>query len=442
MNHAVTHDSGTAGEQQAGETMMALARRLYPINRSLTGEGVRETLSILGERLSLDLVEVPSGTSVYDWTVPPEWNAREAWIADSAGRRIVDLRSSTLHVVGYSVPVTARMSGRELRDRLFWLPEHPEWIPARTSYYDRAWGFCVTGDKYAAVDDNEEYDVLIDSVLDDGGSLTYGELRIPGRQKDEILLSTYVCHPSLANDNVSGIVVLAALGELLQERPVRYSYRLVFAPSTIGALAWLSQNEDTLAHVRAGLIVSCVGDRGSLTYKRSRQADSELDRAAAHVVGRAPGGTVRPFVPWGGDERQFCAPGFDLAVGSLTRTPHGQYPEYHTSADDLSFIEPDALADSLSAAARILDILERNVTLERVEPRGEPQLGRHGLYEAIGAGIPAEIEESRQALLWTLNLADGAHALLDVAERGSLPFTAVRRAADILLEAGLVRSMP
>ena len=421
---------------------MALARRLYPINRSLTGEGVRETLRILGERLALDVFEVPSGMSVYDWAVPPEWNAREAWIADSAGRRIVDLRWSPLHLVGYSVPVATRMSGRELRDRLFFLPEHPEWIPARTSYYERTWGFCVTGDQYAALDDAEQYDVLIDSVLDDTGSLTYGELRIAGRREDEILLSTYVCHPSLANDNVSGIVVLATLGEMLQERPTLYSYRLVFAPSTIGALAWLARNEDGLAQVRGGLIVSCVGDRGSLTYKRSRRGDSELDRAAAHVVGRAPGGSVRPFVPWGGDERQFCAPGFDLAVGSLTRTPHGQYPEYHTSGDDLSFIDPSALADSLSAVVRILDILEHNVTLERVEPRGEPQLGRRGLYEAIGAGVPAQVEESRQALLWTLNLADGAHTLLDVVERGSLPFGVVRRAADVLLDAGLVRSTP
>jgi aminopeptidase-like protein len=420
--------------------MMALARRLYPINRSLTGEGVRETLRILGERLPLEVVEVPSGTSVYDWTVPPEWNVRAAWVADSAGRRIVDLRWSPLHLVGYSVPVSARMSGRELRDRLHWLPENPEWIPARTSYYDRSWGFCVTGDQYAAVDDDEVYDVVIDSALDDAGSLTYGEMRVPGEHEDEILLSTYICHPSLANDNVSGIVVLAALGELLQERTTRFAYRLLFAPSTIGALVWIAHHEASLARVRGGLIVSCVGDRGPLTYKRSRRSDAELDRAAAHVVRRVPGGTVRPFVPWGGDERQFCSPGFDLAVGSLTRTPHALYPEYHTSGDDLSFIGPEALADSLGAVVRILDILEHNVLLERVEPRGEPQLGRRGLYEAIGAGLPAEVEESRQALLWALNLADGEHTLLDVAERGALPFAAVRKAADVLIAAGLVRS--
>jgi aminopeptidase-like protein len=439
VSHAATDDV-TTGASVAGEVMMDLARRLFPINRSLTGDGVRETLRILAERLPLEIVEVPSGTPVYDWTIPPEWNVREAWVADSSGRRIVDLRESSLHVLGYSVPVAARVSGNTLRERLHRHADHPEWIPARTSYYEPDWGFCVTGDQYAEVREGEEYDVLIDSTLDDAGSLTYAEAQIAGREEDEILLSTYVCHPSLANDNVSGIVVLAALGELLAQRRSRYTYRLVFAPSTIGALAWLARNEDGLARLRGGLVVSCVGDRGPLTYKRSRRTESEVDRAAAHVVSDTPDGAVRPFVPWGGDERQFCSPGFDLAVGSLTRTPHGLYAQYHTSADDLSFIDAESLAGSLGAVVRILDVLEGNSTLERVEPRGEPQLGRRGLYEAIGAGLPAQVEVSRQALLWTLNLADGAHTLLEIAERGSLPFAAVRAAADVLLEAGLVRT--
>jgi len=426
----------TAG---VGAQMMELARRLYPLNRSLTGDGVRETLRILEETLPLERIEVPSGTTVYDWTVPPEWNLRDAWIADSSGRKLVELAASNLHVVGHSIPVEARMRGAELLEHLHWLPESPMWIPARTSYYDPAWGFCVTGEQRESIDPEADYDVVIDSTLDESGSLTYGELVIPGELEHEVLLSTYVCHPSLANDNLSGIVVLAALGRALREIELRFTYRLLFAPSTIGALAWLSANEGGLDRIRHGLIVSCVGDRGALTYKRSRRSDTEVDRAAAHVVERRPGGSVRPFVPWGGDERQFCSPGFDLPTGSLTRTPHGQYPEYHTSADDLSLIGAAELADSLGVLAEILDVLEGNVVVERTEPRGEPQLGRRGLYEAIGAGLPRDIEESRQALLWVLNAADGETSLLDVAERASLPFAVVEDTALLLEEAGLIR---
>jgi len=419
---------------------MELARRLYPLTRSLTGEGVRETLRILGETLPLEIVEAACGTSVFDWTVPPEWNLRDAWIADSSGCKLVELAASNLHVVGYSIPVEARMRGAELLEHLHWLPEHPDWIPARTSYYDPAWGFCLTGEQFGAIEPEAEYDVLIDSTLDDSGSLTYAELVVPGRLEHEVLLSTYICHPSLANDNLSGIVVLAALATVLQGTELRYTYRFLFAPSTIGALTWLSANEGGLYRIRHGLIVSCVGDRGALTYKRSRRSDTEVDRAAAHVVERRTGGSVRPFVPWGGDERQFCSPGFDLLVGSLTRTPHGQYPEYHTSADDLAFIGPAELADSLEAIAEILDVLEGNVVLESLNPKGEPQLGRRGLYETIGAGLPLQVEESRQALLWVLNSADGTASLLDVAERSGLPFDAVRQAAAVLVDAALVRA--
>jgi aminopeptidase-like protein len=420
-----------------GDELHALARRLFPIPRSLTGDGVRETLAVLGETLPLDVTEVPSGTKAYDWAVPPEWNVRGAWIENAAGERLVDLTESTLHVVGYSEPVRRRIRGVELLEHVHWLPDHPEWVPARTSYYQRNWGFCVTGAQRASISPDEEYDVVIDSTLDDG-SLTYAELVVPGQSEREVLLSTYVCHPSLANDNLSGIVVLAALGRLLPAG-LRHTYRIVFAPSTIGALVWLSRNERRLPLLEHGLTVSCVGDAGPLTYKQSRRADAPVDRAAAHVVLRRPAGSVRAFVPWGGDERQFCSPGFDLPVGSLTRTPHGQYPEYHTSADDLELLRPGALQDSLEALAEILDVLERDIVLESLHPHGEPQLGRRGLYETIGAGLPVQVEESRQALLWVLNQADSHSTLLDVAERAGLPFESVCTAADRLAEAGLVR---
>jgi aminopeptidase-like protein len=427
------------GRADAGERMHELARRLFPVNRSLTGDGVRETLRVLAEQSPIEIVEVASGTQVYDWTVPPEWNLRNAWIADTSGHRIVDLPASTLHVVGYSVPVDRRMLGSELLEHVHWLPEHPDWIPARTSYYDPAWGFCVTGEQHRSIRPDAEYDVRIDSALDESGSLTFGEVVLRGALEEEIILSTYVCHPSLANDNLSGIVVLGELAAALGGVERRYTYRLLFAPSTIGALAWLARNEDRLDRIRHGLVVSCVGDRGPLTYKRSRNGDAAVDRASVHVVERRPAGSVRPFVPWGGDERQFSSPGFDLPVGSLTRTPHGAYPEYHTSADDLDLITAEALADSLDALAEILDVLEGDVVLERAEPRGEPQLGRRGLYETIGAGLPADRDAAREAMLWLLNAADGATSLLDVAERSSLPFAAIEDAAVVLRDAGLVR---
>jgi aminopeptidase-like protein len=429
-----------AGAPAIGDEMFALAERLYPLQRSLTGDGLRETLRILGEKLPLDVTEVPSGTQVYDWTVPQEWNIRGAWIDDPSGQRIVDLADHPLHVVGYSVPVRERMSGSELLEHVHWLPEHPDWIPARTSYYAPAWGFCLTGPQRDAIRPEAEYEVTIDSTLADG-ALTYGELVVPGRSEDEALLSTYICHAGLADDNLSGIVVLEALGRLLPREGLRYTYRFLFAPTTIGALTWLSRNEDSLGRVQHGLIVSCVGDTGPVRFKRSRSGDTDLDRAAAHVVSRRPGGSAHPFVPWGGDERQFCSPGFDLPVGSLTRTEHGQYPEYHTSADDLSFIGPAELADSLATLVEILDVLERDRVLARTNPYGEPQLGRRGLYEQIGAGVAQTVEESRQALLWVLNAADGTTSLIDLATRANLPFGLVADTADLLEAAGLVREV-
>jgi aminopeptidase-like protein len=430
--------SAIAEAAAVGEEMYRLAERLYPINRSITGAGVRKTLAILQERAPLQVHEVASGTPVFDWTVPPEWNLDAASIEDSSGRKIVDLAESTLHVLGYSQPVRRRMAGEELLEHLYWLPEHPEWIPARTSYYARAWGFCVTAAQRDAIAADTEYEVTIDSTLEPG-ALTYGEIVVKGAIDEEVLLSTYVCHPSLANDGISGIVVLEALARLLPA-DLRYTYRFLFAPSTIGALTWLARNEERLHRVRHGLVVSCVGDPGPITYKRSRRGDANVDRAAAHVVSRRPGGAIRQFTPWGGDERQFCSPGFDLPVGSLTRTPHGMYSEYHTSADDLGLIDADHLADSLAVLAMILDVLEEDAFVVSLSSKGEPQLGRRGLYETIGAGLPANVEESRQALLWVLNQADGRTCLLDVSERADLRFELVSAAAAVLEEAGLIET--
>ncbi|GDY32499.1 DUF4910 domain-containing protein [Gandjariella thermophila] len=420
----------------AGAEMYALVERLYPVCRSITGDGVRRTLDIVGEYLPLQVHEVPTGTPVLDWTVPPEWNIRDAYIADATGRRVVDFAASTLHVVGYSVPVSATMTLAELRPHLHTLPDHPTWIPYRTSYYAPTWGFCLAQETLDALPDGE-YRVEIDSTLADG-HLTYAEHVVPGRVTDEVIVSCHVCHPSLANDNLAGIAVAAFLARALSERDPWYTYRFLFAPGTIGAITWLARNADRIDRIRHGLVLACAGDRGPLTYKRSRRGDAEIDRVMAHVLA-ASGRPHRvvDFSPYGYDERQFCSPGFNLGVGSLTRTPYAGYPEYHTSADNLDFVSPDAMADTLAVCREAFGLLDRNRRYVNLSPYGEPQLGRRGLYDSLGGRSDAK--QAQLAMLWVLNLADGEHSLLDMAERSGLPFDAVADAARALHDAGLVK---
>lgn len=416
----------------AGERMYDLATRLFPICRSITGDGVRETLGAIGEGIPLEVHEVPSGEQVLDWRVPDEWNIHDAYIATSAGERVVDFRESNLHVVGYSEPVRSEMTLEELRPHLHVHPEQRDWVPYRTSYYSRTWGFCLSQRRLDELADGT-YEVVVDSTLAPG-SLTYGECFVRGATEDEVLLSTHVCHPSLANDNVSGIVLLAELGAALAAIPRRLSYRLLFVPGTIGAISWLARNEGRIGRVCAGLVVACVGDRGVLTYKRSRRGDALVDRAGAHIVGRADG-RVLDFVPWGWDERQFNSPGFDLPVGCLTRSLEGEFPEYHSSADDLDLIRPEFLSESMDAALAIVDVLENERMFRNLSPKGEPQLGRRGLYRSVGGPQPSV---DQLATLWVLNQSDGSRSLLDIAERSGLRFDAIRDAAERLESAGLL----
>jgi aminopeptidase-like protein len=417
--------------------LFALVAELFPMSRSITGDGVRQTLACLGRRIPLDVHEVTSGTRVFDWTVPDEWNVREAWIADPSGRRVVDVRRSNLHLVQYSVPIRARLSLDALRPHLFSLPDHPDRVPYRTSYYTRTWGFCLTHRELQALPDGE-YEVCVDTTLEPG-SLTYGECWLPGDSDDEVLVSAHICHPSLANDNLSGVAVATGLAEILAARPSRrYSYRFVFAPGTIGAITWLARHESGVDRIRHGLVLAGVGDPGGFTYKRSRRGNAEIDRAAAHVLchGNWPH-TIEDFSPYGYDERQYCSPGFDLPVGCLMRTPHGLYSEHHTSADDLRFVTPQRLDESLRVARAIMETLEANRRYVSQNPKCEPQLGRRGLYRPTG-GVDSEGDE--MALLWLLNLADGGHSLLDVAERSGLAFATLERAARALGEAGLLKA--
>jgi aminopeptidase-like protein len=416
--------------------LFALVERLYPICRSITGDGVRATLGILQEDLPLDVMEVPTGTEVFDWVVPREWNITDAYVEDPAGRRVVDFKEHNLHVVNYSIPVEGTFTLDELRPHLHTLPEHPDWIPYRTSYYSPTWGFCLRHKDLLALEDGN-YRVRIDSSLEDG-HLTYAECVVPGESSDEVLVSSHVCHPSLANDNLSGVAVASRLARYLSGSRPRYTYRFVFVPGTIGAITWLARNTDTASRVKHGLVLTCVGDAGEPTYKRSRQGVADIDRAVENVLTYAgTDSSVVGFSPYGYDERQYCSPGFDLPVGCLMRTPWGQFPEYHTSADDLELVRPEALADSFLKVLSAFAVLEENRRYLNTSPFGEPQLGKRGLYRLMGGNTAEHVDEL--ALLWVLNLSDGRHDLLDIAARADLPFEEVNRAARALLDGELLR---
>jgi aminopeptidase-like protein len=418
--------------------MHALVAELFPIPRSLTGHGYRRSLEILQRTVPLEVRKIPSGTPIFDWTVPREWNLRDAYIKDASGHRIVDLADSNLHVLGYSVPIKKLMRLDELQSHLLSDPEHPDWIPFRTSYYKATWGFCLSHRQRIALADGE-YEVCIDASLEDG-HLTYGELLIPGESTDEVLISAHACHPSLANDNLSGVVLAAFLARHVGSERRRYSYRFVFAPGTVGPIAWLATNEHVVPRIRHGLVLACVGDSGDMTYKQSRQGEATIDRAARHILDRSgQPSAVRPFTPYGYDERQYCSPGFNLPMGCLMRTPHGEYPEYHTSADDLTLVRPDSLQDSFEKAVAILDVVESNGTFVNLNPKCEPMLGKRGLYRPIGGQTDSPPNEL--AMLWVLNQSDGEHDLLDIAERAKIPFRQIKQAADALLAVGLLTTV-
>ena len=429
------------GVADLGAELRTLLERLYPICRSITGQGVRDTLAILRESIPLDVHEVPSGTAAFDWVVPREWNIRDAYVKNSRGERVIDFKKSNLHVMGYSVPVAKKMSLAELKPKLHSLPAHPGWIPFRSSFYRDDWGFCLEHERLQALPE-DEYEVVIDSTLADG-SLTYGELFVPGTTSEEVLLTAHVCHPSLCNDNLTGISVswLLARYVLAQSRagrPRRYGYRFLFAPVTIGSITWLSRNERTVERLRHGMVLTLLGDAGPIHYKRSQRGDALIDRAAVHVL-RSAGEphVIDDFSPYGYDERQFCSPGFDLPVGCLMRTPYQQFPEYHTSGDNLEFVRTDKLLDSLTKCLEILDVLEHDATYLNLSPKTEPQLGRRGIYRALADRGSDGANE--MAILWVLNQSDGTRSLLDIAERSKLKFEHVRAAAALLEECKLLQ---
>lgn len=416
---------------------MDLAREIFPICRSITGAGVRATLARVARYISLDVHEVPSGTKVLDWEVPLEWNVRDAFVADASGRRVIDFQQNNLHLVSYSTPIRRKVPLQELQEHLYSLPSMPDRIPYRTAYYRNDWGFCIAEEDRRRLQ-QAEYDVCVDSTLTTG-SLTYGELRIPGELQDEVLLSTHICHPSLANDNCSGIAVTTVLAAAIATLKPRLSYRVVFVPVTIGAITWLARNRDAAGRTRAGLVLCLLGDDGPLTYKRSRRSDSEIDRIAAEIVRRKdPNGRVLPFSPYGYDERQYCSPGFNIPMGRLTRSTNDGYPEYHTSSDNLSLIREESIRSSIAAVVDILVALESNVRYLGTAQEGEPRLGPRGLFRAVGGRNPSGFEH---ALLWMLNQSDGFHGVNDIAAESGIDADMIRSAAEALCEAGLLQKV-
>lgn len=421
---------------QMGISMYELIAQLYPICRSITGDGIRKTLKIIGQQIPLDIHEVPTGTPAFDWTIPKEWNVRDAYVKDVRGEKVIDFQASNLHLLNYSIPIHQTMPLAQLKEHLFSLSDHPDWIPYRTSYYRETWGFCLPHRTLETLEEGE-YEVYIDSSLEDG-FLTYGEYFLPGETDDEILFSCHCCHPSLCNDNLSGIALATSVAQHLANLPRRYSYRFLFIPGTIGSIAWLSRNEKRVPQIKHGLVVAGVGDSGAFTYKKSRQGDAEIDQVVSHVLKYSRQAyEIQDFSPYGYDERQYCSPGFNLAVGSLTRTPFNCYPQYHTSADNLEFVQPDYLAESLAIYLEVINVLENNRTYLNLNPKCEPQLGKRGLYGSFGGKKATQAEE--MAMLWVLNQSDGHHSLLDIAERAGIAFHLIENAAQALSKAGLLQ---
>ncbi len=431
----ITEAKSSLDQVLTGKDMYALVKELYPICRSITGDGFRASLKEIGKHIPIETHEVATGTPVFDWTIPREWNIRDAYVKNSRGERVIDFNKLNLHVLNYSVPVRATMTLSALRPHLFTIPEHPDWVPYRTSYYKDNWGFCLSHNQLQTLEDGQ-YEVCIDSSLENG-HLTYGEIVIPGESDEEVFFSCHNCHPSLCNDNLSGVAIATSLAKLLLSVRLRYSYRFIFIPGTIGAITWLALNESVVPRIKHGFVVAGGGDSGPFHYKQSRLGHAEVDRAVEAVL-RHSGDAYRiiPFSPYGYDERQYCSPGFNLPVGALSRTPHGCFPEYHTSADNLTFVKPEHMARTLQHYISVIAILERNYFYVNHNPKCEPQLGKRGLYSSMGGVTSHPVSEL--ALLWVLNLSDGNHSMLDIGERSGLSFDDIEAAVGALVGKGLL----
>jgi len=456
--------------KKTGKEMLQLMKELFPICRSITGNGVRQTLNILKKHIPLEIHEVLTGTKVFDWTIPKEWNIDDAYIIDPDGKKIVDFKNSNLHVLNYSIPVNQKISLSELKNHIHTIPEKPDLIPYVTSYYSEKWGFCMEYNKFLKLKEGDYY-VMIDSKLTDG-SLTYGEYLIPGKIESEIILTCYVCHPSMCNDNLSGIVLLTMLVKYLKNLQLNYSIRFLFIPETIGAITWLSKNEDNISKIKHGLVVTCVGDSGALTYKKTRNGNEEIDHVVEKVLKKyITNYRILDFFPWGSDERQFCSPGFNLPVGSLLRSIYGknEFPEYHTSGDNLNFMNIRSLTESFVTYLFVLFELENNFEnnlhkfnsdfqnlqnkndISKLEynekylnlnPKCEPQLGKRGIYHELGGQENMMKQRNLEfAIFWLLNLSDGNWTIHDISKRSGIPIEELQMGIEILINEKLLQKI-
>ncbi len=420
-----------------GAAMHRLMRELFPICRSITGNGVRQTLEIIKRFIPIETFEVPSGTRVFDWTIPREWNIRDAWIADESGRKIVDFKENNLHVVGYSVPVDKTVPLSELQQHLYSLEAQPDAIPYITSYYQERWGFCLKHNQRTRLE-NGNYRVFIDSDLQQG-HLTYGELLIPGATKKEIFLSTYVCHPSMANNELSGPVVTTMLARWIASETRRYSYRIIFIPETIGSITYLSRNFDSMKkRIVAGFNITCIGDDRAYSFLPSRKGGTLADRAAISILkSRHPDFVSYSFLERGSDERQYCSPGIDLPVASVMRSKYGTYPEYHTSLDNLDLVTATGLQGGFEVLRECIELLERNRIYRNKYPC-EPKLDKHGLYPTLG------MKDSSQQVEDLVNFtayADGSSDLIEISDIIGVPVQDTYPIVDALLAAGLLEEI-
>jgi aminopeptidase-like protein len=437
--------------EEIKEEMFSLMQELFPICRSITGNGVRKTLERIKKDIPLSKFEIPTGTQVFDWTIPKEWNIIDAYVSDLSGKKIIDFQKSNLHVVNYSIPIKKQISLNELKKHIFSNPEKPDYIPYVTSYYNETWGFCLEHSELIKMKD-KKYDVIIESKLEDG-FLTYGEFFIKGESENEILISTYICHPSMCNDNLSGVVVATALAKYLKNLKLKYSIRFLFIPETIGAISWLYLNQNKIKNIKHGLVLTCLGDSGHFIYKKSRRGNAEIDETVVKILKESKKKfEVVEFFPWGSDERQFCSPGFNLPVGSLMRSMYDKFPEYHTSGDNLDFINKNSLKESFEKYFLIISELEKKFGIKKIHaneekekirsdkesyflatnPKCEPQLGKYNVYKNFGGQYEESKKELKFAILWILNYSDGVHSLEDIARKSKLDLDLIKRTSSLL----------
>lgn len=420
-----------------GEEIYNLIKRLYPICRSITGEGVRESLNIIKEYIPLNIKSLASGTKVFDWTIPKEWSIRQAYIKNSKGEKFCDFSVNNLNVVNYSIPINTKMKLEELKKYIHTIPAKPDWIPYVTSYYKENWGFCMSYNEFIKLQD-DDYEVYIDSELIQG-ELNYGEVYLEGECKEEFLISTYICHPSLCNDNLTGPALITHIIKELIKHKHKYSYRFLFVPETIGAISWLANNEDKVEKIKYGIVATCLGDSGKMMYKRSKRGNTDIDRIVEKVFRdcNSPLEIIN-FFPWGSDERQFCSPGFNLPVGSLTRSMYSRFPEYHTSGDNLNFVKSEFLQDSFIKYMMVIFYVENNNKYININPKCEPQLGKRGLYRAVNDRTNNFVSDE-YLMLTLLSYSDGQTDLLDISNRSGMSFINLYNNAKLLEKAELLK---